>query len=69
MQRSQLGQYLNGLSCQPSEKIGRFPNGMPYFRHAGPFSVGERVIHAYRHLQQLIAPRRRKMRRRLALAQ
>ncbi|MCY0853366.1 hypothetical protein [Cupriavidus sp. D39] len=56
MQRSQLGQYLDGLSCQLTEEIGRFPNGVPYFRHAGPFTVGERVIHAYRNLPG-IAPR------------
>ncbi|KJK14224.1 hypothetical protein UB46_39150 [Burkholderiaceae bacterium 16] len=56
MQRSQLGQYLDGLSDDPSEEIGRFPNGVPYFRRAGPFTVGERVIHAYRHLPG-IAPR------------
>ena len=56
MQRSQLGQYLDGLSCQLSEEIGHFPNGVPYFRRAGPFTVGERVIHAYRHLPG-IAPR------------
>jgi hypothetical protein len=56
IQRSQLGQYLDGLSCQLTEEIGRFPNGVPYFRRAGPFTVGERVIHAYRHLPG-IAPR------------
>jgi hypothetical protein len=54
--RSQLGQYLDGLSCQLTEEIGRFPNGVPYFRRAGPFTVGERDIHAYRHLPG-IAPR------------
>ncbi|MDW3686159.1 hypothetical protein RA280_31350 [Cupriavidus sp. CV2] len=56
MQRSQLGQYLAGLINELSEEIGRFPNGLPYFRRAGPFTVGERVIHAYRHLPG-IAPR------------
>ncbi|GAB7549568.1 DUF6884 domain-containing protein [Cupriavidus sp. 8B] len=56
MQRSQLGQYLDGLTNELSEEIGRFPNGVPHFRRAGPFTVGERVIHAYRHLPG-IAPR------------
>ncbi|MBB1634957.1 hypothetical protein A9975_29380 [Cupriavidus sp. UME77] len=56
MQRSQLGQYLDGLGNELSEEIGHFPNGLPYFRRAGPFTVGERVIHAYRHLPG-IAPR------------
>ena len=56
MQRSQLGQYLDGLTYEPSEEIRRFPNGVPYFRRAGPFTVGKRVIHAYRHLPG-IAPR------------
>lgn len=55
-QRSQLGRYLDGLTNELSEEIGRFPNGLPYFRRAGPFTVGERVIHVYRHLPG-IAPR------------
>jgi len=56
MQRSQLGQYLDGLTYELSEEIGRIPNGVPHFRRAGPFTVGERVIHTYRHLPG-IAPR------------
>ncbi|MGO4333034.1 hypothetical protein AB4Z48_35030 [Cupriavidus sp. 2TAF22] len=54
MQRSQLGQYLDSLANELTEEIGRFPNGVPYFRRAGPFTVGERVIHVYRHLPGIV---------------
>lgn len=50
MQRSQLGQYLDSLAVQLSEEIGRHANGRPYFRRAGRYSVGDRVVHSYPHL-------------------
>ncbi|MCY0853905.1 DUF6884 domain-containing protein [Cupriavidus sp. D39] len=64
MQRSQLGQYLDGLTNEPSEEIGRFPNGVLCFRRAGPFTVGERDPARSRTLERRFAFKQRSFARR-----
>ncbi|WP_020201314.1 hypothetical protein [Cupriavidus sp. WS] len=49
-QRSQLGQFLRHIALERSERIEVLPNGMPCYRRAERFVVGDRVRLRYSHL-------------------
>lgn len=44
LQRSQLGHYLDHLSIQRGQIIGRHPNGVPVFQTLGDFEVNDDVL-------------------------